>query len=324
MVFVRYEPQVKAIVVRWMVRGRERADINAELGFTIHKKTMDWWLRLYESTRSVVRNPSTYRDRGRPLAISSEAREFLLDVLQHEPTLYLDELQVHLEAMTGVHHPISTIHDDLRSRLQLSRKVAMTVHPGQSAIRRANYICEIAEIPSEYLVFTDEAGVSQDTHRRKIGWSRRGFRTRRIYRRHDAMRVNVLPAVSLDGILCSIAQPGSITRLDMEYFVEQVLMPSMNPYPGPNSVLIMDNAQIHHGGRIQEICDLHRVRLIYLPPYSPDFNPIEKVFSVLKSRLKRAQILTGTWEDAEIIKAFLPSFVTPHLMRSLFSGSGYS
>ncbi|KAI7962918.1 hypothetical protein MJO28_001012, partial [Puccinia striiformis f. sp. tritici] len=209
MVFVRYEPQVKAIVVRWMVRGRERADINAELGFTIHKKTMDRWLRLYESTRSVVRDPLTYRDRGRPLAISSEAREFLLDVLQHKPTLYLDELQVHLEAMTGVHHPISTIHDDLRSRLQLSRKVAMTVHPGQSAIRRANYIYE--------------AGVSQDTHRRKIGWSRRGFHTCRIYRRHDAMRVNVLPAVSLDGILCSIAQPGSITRLDMEYFVEQVL-----------------------------------------------------------------------------------------------------
>ncbi|KAI7954408.1 hypothetical protein MJO28_004808 [Puccinia striiformis f. sp. tritici] len=103
---------------------------------------------LYESTRSVVRDPSTYRDRGRPLAITSEAREFLLDVLEHEPTLYLDELQVHLEAMTGVHHPISTIHDDLRSRLQLSRKVAMTVHPGQSARLRANYICEIAEIPS--------------------------------------------------------------------------------------------------------------------------------------------------------------------------------
>ncbi|KAI7954409.1 hypothetical protein MJO28_004809 [Puccinia striiformis f. sp. tritici] len=138
------------------------------------------------------------------------------------------------------------------------------------------------------------------------------------------MRVNVLPAVSLDGIVCSIAQAGSITRLDMEYFVEQVLMPCMNPYPGPSSVLVMENARIHHGGRIQEICDQHRVRLLYLPPYSPDFNPIEKVFSVLKSRLKRAQILTGTWEDAEIIKAFLPSFVTPHLMRSLFSGSGYS
>ena len=65
------------------------------------------------------------------------------------------------------------------------------------------------------------------------------------------------------------------------------------------------------------------IMLIYLPPYSPDMNPIEKVFLVLKSRLKREQILTGTDEDPEIIKAFLPSVVTPELMHSLFRGSGY-
>jgi transposase len=86
----------------------------------------------------------------------------------------------------------------------------------------------------------------------------------------------------------------------------------------------MDNAQFHHGGRIREICEANHIVLIYLPPYSPDFNPIEKVFSVLKSRLKRAQILNGNWGDAEIIKRFLPTFVTPQLMRSLFSGSGYA
>jgi transposase len=98
----------------------------------------------------------------------------------------------------------------------------------------------------------------------------------------------------------------------------------MNPFLGPNSILVMDNAAIHHGGRIAEICDDADVLLFYLPPYSPDLNPIEKVFSVLKSQLKRHEILTGTAEDAEIIKDFLPSFVTPDLMRALFRGCGYS
>ena len=113
-------------------------------------------------------------------------------------------------------------------------------------------------------------------------------------------------------------------RVDMEYFIEEVLVPQMNPFPGRNSILVMDNARIHHGGRTSEICEAANILLIYLPPYSPDFNPIEKVFSVLKSQIKRHQILTGTAANAEIIKDFLPTFVTPALMRSLFVGSGYS
>ncbi|KAI7949928.1 hypothetical protein MJO28_008749 [Puccinia striiformis f. sp. tritici] len=319
-----YEPQMKALVVRWLIDGQNPDDINAQISYTIHPKTMSRWLSLFNRTHSVIVDPSTYGDRGRPLAISTEEREFLLDVLEHEPTLYLDEIQSFLESMTGVRYPTSTIHDDLHNRLQLTKKVANTVHPAQSALRRANYTCQVAQIPSSYLVFIDEAGVSKDTHRRNKGWAKKGKRTRRIHRTHDAIHINLLPAVCLDGLLCSIAQSGSIVRLDLEYFIEEVLIPCMNPFPGPNSVLIMDNAQIHHGGRIQQICNDNQIVLLYLPPYSPDFNPIEKVFSVLKSRLKRAQILTGTLDDAEIIKRFLPTFVTPQLMRALFSSCGYS
>ena len=98
----------------------------------------------------------------------------------------------------------------------------------------------------------------------------------------------------------------------------------MSPFPGRNSVLVMDNARVHHGGRVAELCAASEVLLIYLPPYSPDLNPIEKVFSVLKSQLKRHRVLTGTDEDPELIKDFLPTFITPTLMRSLFLGSGYS
>ena len=89
-------------------------------------------------------------------------------------------------------------------------------------------------------------------------------------------------------------------------------------------MLVMDNARVHHGGRVAQLCAAAEVLLLYLPPYSPDLNPIEKVFSVLKSQLKRNRVLTGTNEDPEIIKDLLPSLITPTLMRSLFLGSGYS
>jgi len=51
-------------------------------------------------------------------------------------------------------------------------------------------------------------------------------------------------------------------------------LPVMNPFPGPNSILIMDNASIHKSFKVQEILTTYGVMVIYLPPYSPDFNPV--------------------------------------------------
>ena len=60
----------------------------------------------------------------------------------------------------------------------------------------------------------------------------------------------------------------------------------MNPYPYPNSVLIMDNCSIHHGGRVAELAEARGVRLLYLPPYSPDFNPLVAAFLLIEYRLQ--------------------------------------
>jgi transposase len=97
----------------------------------------------------------------------------------------------------------------------------------------------------------------------------------------------------------------------------------MNPFPGRNSIIVLDNATVHHGSCLMEICDAANFLLISLPPYLPDLNPIEKVFLVLKSQLKRQHLLTSTDEDPEIIKAHMETMVTPCLMRSFFRGSGY-
>ena len=64
-------------------------------------------------------------------------------------------------------------------------------------------------------------------------------------------------------------------------------MPLCSPFPGPMSVLVMDNACIHHGDEILELADRYGVRIEYLPPYSPDLNPIEEAFSQIKSFIRR-------------------------------------
>lgn len=89
-----------------------------------------------------------------------------------------------------------------------------------------------------------------------------------------------------DGILFSRVFQGTTDSVVYEDFIEQLLH-HCRPYPEPHSVLIMDNASFHHSERIKEMCRDAGVILVYLPPYSPDLNPIEEFFAELKAFIKK-------------------------------------
>ncbi|KAI7945327.1 hypothetical protein MJO29_011715 [Puccinia striiformis f. sp. tritici] len=334
-------------VVKLSLEGKTLAEINSTVGRTVLVDSLACRKQLYERTRSVARNPALYgQRRGCPLALSSKESQFLVVALQLEPTLYLDEIQRHIEAMTGVIHLLNTISNKLKDRLFFTKKKARKVDPRQSSAQRAAYINQVGVYPSHFFVFMgefylsasssphpvshlswlhppDESGVSVETHTRDKAWALKGRRTDQLLRRTNSPRVSLMPAVSLDGLLGVIAQPGTMRRLDVEYVLEEVLLPVMNPFPARNSILILDNVKIHHCGRIASLCAEAGILLMYLPPYLPDMNPIEKVFSVLKSNLKHDQIITGTDKDPRLIKAYLRRLVTAHLMGRLYRGSGY-
>ena len=96
----------------------------------------------------------------------------------------------------------------------------------------------------------------------------------------------------------------------------------MGEFPSLSSILVIDNTPVHHRGCIEALCDQAGVALVYLPPYPPNMNSIKKVFLVLKSRLKREQLLTGTHDDPDIIKEFLPELIDAEMMAALYQGSG--
>jgi transposase len=79
---------------------------------------------------------------------------------------------------------------------------------------------------------------------------------------------------------------GSTDASMFEDFIEQLLH-HCGRWPEPKSVLIMDNAYFHHTDQIRELCDNAGVKLLYLPPYSPDLNPIEEFFAELKAFIRR-------------------------------------
>ena len=101
-------------------------------------------------------------------------------------------------------------------------------------------------------------------------------------------------------------------------------LPHMNRYPAINSILVMDNAAIHRGSRVRRLCRDAGVRLIYLPPYCPELNPIEVCFSQVKSNLRRTQALVNSSDPSWVIRKTTNDIVSPSLCRELYRHSGYS
>ena len=110
---------------------------------------------------------------------------------------------------------------------------------------------------------------------------------------------------------------GPINGRAFQAYVDQVLVPELEP----GDIVVMDNLGSHKGADVRAAIEAAGARLLYLPPYSPDFNPIENAFSKLKAMLRKAaeRTVDGLWNR---IGALLPSF-TPQECANYFSAAGY-
>jgi len=160
----------------------------------------------------------------------------------------------------------------------------------------------------------DESSVDRRTSYRGYAWSLRGSQAQRKAFFVRGRRFSVLPAISLhNGILhCEIVE-GSFCTETFAHFIEG-LLENMQPYPAPNSVVVMDNCRIHKHPRIQAMIQARGMRCEFLPPYSPDYNPIELAFSCMKYHLRRngeyVRMVMTQMSDAEIYLCLLRALYT--------------
>jgi transposase len=97
----------------------------------------------------------------------------------------------------------------------------------------------------------------------------------------------------------------------------------MNPYPGPNSIIILDNAKIYHNEDLIKYLQAFGIHVEFLPPYSPDLNPIETAFSVIKSFLKNNHDFIENF-DSPIYALLVASFqITSAMAEGFFKGTVY-
>lgn len=123
-----------------------------------------------------------------------------------------------------------------------------------------------------------------------MGWAPKGIKPKKLVPgggKDRGVRHQVLPALTIVGILGLSVYAGSTDGQGYVDFIEKEVLPKTSPFPGPNSVLVMDNASFHFYDDLQRLCDQAGVRLEYLPTYSPDLNPIEAFFGDLKKHIRR-------------------------------------
>ena len=222
---------------------------------------------------------------GRRKSISPVMLDALVERLLIEPGLYLEEMTTFLRDEFRVNVAPSTISRTLAS-IGWSRKATRRISKARSADLRDYYLYRLSDFRSFHLIYVDESGCDKRTGFRRKGWAPLGVTPIRNTPYQREGRYQILPAYTQDGLLLSRVFQGSTDSAIFEGFVRE-LLPYCGRWPEPKSVLVMDNASFHHCQELEHMCRVAGVKILYLPPYSPDFNPIEEFFAELKAFIKR-------------------------------------
>jgi len=138
-------------------------------------------------------------------------------------------------------------------------------------------------VEPERLLFVDECGVH--TSLAPIyGYAPRNERLHLPVPRNRGKNTTLLSSMTTGGMGPSLAVEGATTARVFETYVEKVLVPSLRA----GQIVVMDNLSAHRPRRIRELIEQQDCELLYLPAYSPDYNPIEEAFAKIKSLLRKA------------------------------------
>jgi len=182
--------------------------------------------------------------------------------------------------------------------------------------RRQAWFEDQPDLEPERLVFIDETGASTKMARR-YGRAPKGERCRAPVPHGHWKTTTFVGALRLEGMTAPMVLDGAMNGTAFLAYVEQVLAPTLKP----GDIVVMDNLPAHKPVAVRQAIETAGAELRFLPPYSPDFNPIEMAFSKLKAYLKKAAARTidELWDAiARGIETF-----TDTECQNYFAAAGY-
>jgi transposase len=289
-----------------------------------HDGSIRWIARTFRvSTSFIVRllqrrraagtiAPEPHRG-GQPPALGPADLERLAALVREQPDATLEQLK----QRGGFACSLKTLWYAL-DRLDLTRK-KKSLHADQRdrsdvQAKRAQFRRDVATIDPEKLVFVDEMGINT-TMTPAYGRAPRG---ERVVDSAPASwtTFTVIAALGLDGVRAPLVFPGSTNTAVFRAYVDQVLVPELRA----GDVVVFDNLKPHLGAAVAISIEAAKARVLPLPPYSPDYTPIEEMYSKVKQGLRRAKARTKTrLYDAvgQVLRT-----VTPHNSLGWFRHAG--
>jgi transposase len=165
-------------------------------------------------------------------------------------------------------------------------------------------------------VFVDESGVATNMAR-LYGRAEGGRRAAGAVPHGRWERLTILGALTLGGLAACMSVEGAADTPVMVAFVEHVLVPALRP----GQVVVLDNLSVHRAACVRRLIEAAGCRLLFLPPYSPDLNPIEPAWSKLKALLRAAG--ARTTEALHAALAGVVDAITPDDACGYFRHCGY-
>jgi transposase len=174
----------------------------------------------------------------------------------------------------------------------------------------------VRHLDARRLVFVDESGATI-TLARRYGRAPKGERSPGSAPRNYGQNLTLVAALSLEGLDAPMLLDGAMDALAFEQYVTTFLLPALRP----GQLVILDNLAVHKQAPIRRAIAVAGCRVLFLPSYSPDFNPIEQVFAHIKAYIRR--VGARTREALEVAIARALERVTRADARNYFHHCGY-
>jgi len=153
---------------------------------------------------------------------------------------------------------------------------------------------------------------------RRYGRGQRGARVHDDAPKNFGRNVTILGALSCEGLDAVMTVEGATDAAVFRAYVSQVLVPTL----APDDIVVMDNLSAHKVNGIEQAINAAGAQLVYLPPYSPDYSPIEHCWSKLKTSLRKTKARTREALDEALKYAI--DWITPQDARNWFNHCGYA
>jgi len=305
-----YSQDLREHVLRAVDQGLSRTEIVRIFGVSSAS------IKRYLKQRNETGNLAPKAIPGRPPKKLRPLLDRLQPQLEAHPDATLEEHCRLWEAETGVKVSISTMSCAIQ-RLKWTRKKKTLEAKERKEEERQAWKDKAKDFDVSKCRIIDETG-SNLALTRLYARAPKGKRAKGTIIRKRGKNVTMITDLSLRGLGEVLLTDGAANGELFEAYIEQIFTPTLSP----GEIVIMDNSSIHKGKKVRELIEARECQLLFLPPYSPDFSPIEEAFSKVKTVLRGigAHTREALYEALE----YASTTITINDAKGWFRHCGYS